>query len=156
MARCLSRSRSFALESSSTSLPSSTKNPPLELTIFDRSYSKYFPSRESRFNGFGAVGEVDTAETTSRGRFWLAFGVDEELASCSRCLCLAFAIVEQYISGIHDGSAGAFLLAHVPFRRFNSMRLISAGVRSDFSVVGGGGVVFRLSVIPRVLLADAI
>ena len=49
-----------------------------------------------RFNGLGTVGEVDAAGTTSGGQaFWFAFGVDEELASCSHCLCLDFAVVEQ-------------------------------------------------------------
>lgn len=38
------------------------------------------------------MGEVETAEAASRGRFWFAFGTDEdEAASSSWRLCLAFA-----------------------------------------------------------------
>lgn len=92
MALCLSRSFSLALNSSSTSFPSSTRNPPLELTILDKSYSKYFPRRVSRFSeGFGAVGDVDVAGTTPSGRLLYTFGVDELEASCSLSRCLAFA-----------------------------------------------------------------
>lgn len=71
LARSRSRSFSFARRSSSTSLPSSTKKPPFEFVILDRSYSKYDPRRESRCNGFGAVGAVgdlDVAGISSNGR----------------------------------------------------------------------------------------
>jgi hypothetical protein len=59
------------------------------LTIFDKSYSKYVPSRESRFNGL----EEDAAEEDggscpgrvgARERLLLGLTVDEEDASDSR------------------------------------------------------------------------
>lgn len=97
MALSRSRSRSLARKSSITSFSSSTRKPPLELTIFDKSYSKYFPRRASLRSGratFGAaVGDVDVAGVTSSGRllFKLAASLDEEAAACSRSRCLAFA-----------------------------------------------------------------
>jgi hypothetical protein len=99
LARSRSRCSSFFRSSSSTSFPSSTKNPPFEFAIFERSYSKYFPSRASRLNGsspFGAVGDLELAETTEfSGRLLFAFVVDEEamLRSSSRSRCLALADV---------------------------------------------------------------
>ena len=98
IARCLSRSLSFALKSSSTSLLSSTRKPPFELTILDRSYSKYFPSRESRLSlpsCFGPVGEWELSGVTPMGRFLLPFRSEEldEAVSRSRCLALAGHVV---------------------------------------------------------------
>jgi hypothetical protein len=91
-----SRCRSRIRWSSLTSLSSSTKNPPLELTILLRSYSKYLPRRESRFRGFGAVGEVEDAGMTSRGRLLLEFECwDEEDEALSSVRCLAFAAEAQ-------------------------------------------------------------
>lgn len=85
-ALCLSRSFSFRLTSSSTSFPSSSKKPPLELTIFDRSYSKYLPNLESRFNGLDTldvVGEFDVAGVTPMGRLLFVLGIADVEASCS-------------------------------------------------------------------------
>lgn len=94
IALCRSRSFSFARSCSSTSFPSSTRNPPLELTIFERSYSKYFPNRESRLNlaaVCGAVVEAEVTGTTSIARLpWLLGVVDGPFPS-SRWRCLAFA-----------------------------------------------------------------
>lgn len=96
---CLSLSFSFLIKFSSTSFPSSTRKPPLELTIFDRSYSKYVPSIvESRWRGRsrdrpGAVGELDVAGVTPKGLLLFAFGWDEDEFSCSRWRWVAFAIL---------------------------------------------------------------
>lgn len=97
MALWRSLSRSFARRSSLSSFLSSTKKPPFEFTIFDRSKSKYFPSRESRrsgcsFDAFGAVGDVDVAGVTSSGRLLFAFNaLEDDEAASSRSLCFAFA-----------------------------------------------------------------
>lgn len=81
---------------SSTSLSSSTKNPPLELTILLRSYSKYLPRRESRFSGFGAVGELEDAGMTLRDRLLLKLACwDEDEDTVSSARCLAFATVAE-------------------------------------------------------------
>ena len=97
---CIARSRSlslsFALKSSSTSLSSSTRKPPLELTILERSYSKYFPSRESRWSlrSFrGPVGELEVSGVTPIGRFLFSFKSELVELTCSRSRCLAFAEV---------------------------------------------------------------
>jgi hypothetical protein len=85
---CFSRSSSFLNISSSTFLPSSIKKPPFELTIFDKSYSTYVPSRESRFNGLkggatGAVGEPCPAGVMVNERLLLELTYEEDDASCS-------------------------------------------------------------------------
>jgi hypothetical protein len=60
------------------------------LTIFDKSYSKYVPSRESRFNGplEDDAAEVDggscPGRVGARDRLLLGLTVDEEDASDSR------------------------------------------------------------------------
>ena len=95
IARCSSRSFSLARNCASASLSSSTRNPPFELTIFDKSYSKYFPRRESRLSlasdCFGAVGDPEVAGMTSSGRLLLALVEETAAALCSRSRCFAFA-----------------------------------------------------------------
>ena len=80
---CSSRSFSFLIKSISTFPPSLTRKPPFELTIFDKSYSKYVPSRESRFNGLeDDAAEVDggscPGRVRARDRLLFELIVDEE------------------------------------------------------------------------------
>jgi hypothetical protein len=99
IARCRSLSRSLRISFSFDSLPSSIRNPPFELTIFERSYSKYFPSLASRRSGLsfslegtGWVGDFESAAMGLSGRLLLGLGFEvEATACCSFSLCRAFA-----------------------------------------------------------------
>ncbi len=100
----LSFSRCFSIATLcwSTSFSSSTKNPPFELTILDKSYSKYFPSRASLLSGLGTVGDPEDA-VTSTGRLLLGFRASEdEEAAASFCHCRALADSTLIQCG-HDG-----------------------------------------------------
>lgn len=64
------------------------RNPPFEFTIFDKSYSKYVPSRVSRCSGLeddatGPVGEYWPAGVTVSGLLLFGFTEDDEEAACS-------------------------------------------------------------------------
>lgn len=105
--RCFSLSFSinFRLTSSSASPVSFKRNPPLELTILDKSYSKHVPSLESRFRGLdeeatGCVGEPCPARVTINGRLLCALieYVEQLFCSSSRCAALAKEVVSISVS----------------------------------------------------------
>jgi len=106
---CFSLSISFRRNSSSILLPSLTKNPPLELTIFERSYSKYVPSLESRLRGFeedatGCVGEPCPAGVTVIDRLLFAFKNEEDEADCSLLRWAALAVRDVIKSMFSDAN----------------------------------------------------